>query len=275
MTQAVYIKKTLEQFDYTVRGGFTAPAGTRLNERGNGVILPDGSELKIWEVFEHHPAQPEPKNLTFDEAAALGVNYEPLSTEVEQGAPWVIGGADEPKTPRAMVEGDLYPRPGHRKAPFTLENFRASRKETNDLGSDEFGINDVSLIGVSGYVYCDSYYISLSLIDDTPHWHLILAVDEFIEPCSRPDGLERLESMLYFYSITEGSNEPPSWGYVAQTLTAELTSWQMTHGYPLQCARELLLSLEGAHGSHQHYLNDFCERWEYVEEKAEAAGEKI
>jgi hypothetical protein len=64
-------------FDYVLRGRLMAPAGTKLNPTGSGIILPDGREVKIWEQLEiHTPDTDDHHDLISVEAEELGLFYD-------------------------------------------------------------------------------------------------------------------------------------------------------------------------------------------------------
>lgn len=55
---------------------------------------------------------------------------------------------------------------------MTLQEFRESRREVEDIGE---ALNDECMMGESGYLYDDSYYIAKERDPDAPHmwWMLI------------------------------------------------------------------------------------------------------
>jgi hypothetical protein len=64
-------------FDYMISGRLMAPAGSKLNPTGSGVILPDGREIKLWEQLEiNTPGEDDHENMDLNEAADLGIFYD-------------------------------------------------------------------------------------------------------------------------------------------------------------------------------------------------------
>jgi hypothetical protein len=75
-------------FHYTMRGCVVVPEGSKLNEHGTGVILPDGRCLKVWEQLElHTPGEDDYENLDYNEAEALGIFFDGGLSEFEDGIP--------------------------------------------------------------------------------------------------------------------------------------------------------------------------------------------
>jgi hypothetical protein len=71
-------------FDYTLRGRLVAPAGSKLNDTGSGIILPDGREIKIWEQLEiSTPNEDDHRNLAYDELEGMGLFYDGDCTELD------------------------------------------------------------------------------------------------------------------------------------------------------------------------------------------------
>jgi hypothetical protein len=71
-------------FDYAIRGRLMAPTGTKLNDTGSGIILPDGREVKLWETLEIcTPDQDDHRDLSALEAEKLGLFYDGDCCEVD------------------------------------------------------------------------------------------------------------------------------------------------------------------------------------------------
>lgn len=71
-------------FDYVIRGRLMAPAGTKLNTTGSGVILPDGREVTFWEQLEiNTPGKDDHRDLSPIEAEELGLFYDGDCAEIE------------------------------------------------------------------------------------------------------------------------------------------------------------------------------------------------
>lgn len=71
--------------NYTLRGSMDAPEGSKLNDRGTAIVLPDGRLLKLWESWELHSLDPEsdPVNIDYDAVSALGCQYDGKMAEFE------------------------------------------------------------------------------------------------------------------------------------------------------------------------------------------------
>lgn len=63
--------------DYELKGRVLVPEGSKLNETGTGVILPDGRVMKIWEQVELFDEEAEEHtNLSHDECCEQGIFYD-------------------------------------------------------------------------------------------------------------------------------------------------------------------------------------------------------
>jgi hypothetical protein len=75
-------------FNYTVRGGIAAPAGSRLDDNATGIRLPNGDIIKVWEQFELHPVDgSDPRDLTSRELEEMGCFYDGDLAELEDCGP--------------------------------------------------------------------------------------------------------------------------------------------------------------------------------------------
>lgn len=63
---------------YTLRGSMEAPEGSKLNDRGTAIVLPDGRFLKLWESWELHSLDPEsdPVDIHYEAMRSLGFHYD-------------------------------------------------------------------------------------------------------------------------------------------------------------------------------------------------------
>lgn len=70
--------------NYTLRGTIKVPEGSHLNDHETGIILPNGTTLKLWEQWELNRDDEDHHDLTTIELELLGCFYdgEPVTLEV-------------------------------------------------------------------------------------------------------------------------------------------------------------------------------------------------
>lgn len=64
------------QLNYTLTGTVEVPEGSTLNPTSTGIILPDGTSLKLWESWEREASEDEFADLSYDDLVALGIHYD-------------------------------------------------------------------------------------------------------------------------------------------------------------------------------------------------------
>lgn len=68
--------------DVKITARITFPEGTQVPEEGRGFTLPDGNVVKPFVIIEKNDLE----DLTYDQAAALGLDLEEIEIEWEQVA---------------------------------------------------------------------------------------------------------------------------------------------------------------------------------------------
>ncbi len=69
-------------FDFTVRGTIAVPVTWRLNDAATGLILPDGSQIRIFAAFEHG-ADEHYADTNEAQLAAFGAFYDLAGTQIQ------------------------------------------------------------------------------------------------------------------------------------------------------------------------------------------------
>lgn len=75
----------MAEFSYAIRGAISVPDGSKLNDTGTGIILPDGKQIKLWEQVEISTlGEDDERNLDYDELEGLGIFYDGDMCEFEE-----------------------------------------------------------------------------------------------------------------------------------------------------------------------------------------------
>jgi hypothetical protein len=71
---------------YTLRGSIEVPDGSKLTDTETGIVLPDGTILKMWEQWEHHASLEDdhPRDLSWSELAEFQCFYDGAMAEFSE-----------------------------------------------------------------------------------------------------------------------------------------------------------------------------------------------
>lgn len=65
-----------DEYHFQIEGTLLVPAGTPLGTAGTTLLLPGGHELGLYPVVEDTGPNPDGEDLTYQQAADLGLTYE-------------------------------------------------------------------------------------------------------------------------------------------------------------------------------------------------------